>query len=209
MIHANILARLARIFTAVPVLICTAHNTVEGGRIREIIYRLTDSLCDHTTNVSQVAVDRYIKVGVAPKHKISLLRNGIDVSRFEPKPFEPKPFEPKPNETKPNVRTTLRQSLELDHTFTFLAIGRLDDQKDFSTMLKAFAAIKDKQSNLLIVGEGPHQEMLETLVKELELSSRVNSWVYGAMSLILCKLRKLPDVFSDGRLTDGSFRSCC
>ncbi len=168
MIHANILARLARIFTAVPVLICTAHNTVEGGPLRDKIYRLTDFLCDHTTNVSQVAVERYIKMGIAPKHKISLLRNGIDVSRFEPKTFETKSFE-----AKPNVRTILRQSLGLDDTFTFLAIGRLDDQKDFSTMLKAFAAVQDKQSNLLIVGEGPHQEMLETLVKELALESRV------------------------------------
>lgn len=157
MIHANILARLARVVTKIPILICTAHNTVEGGRLREIIYRLTDPLCDHTTNVSQVAVDRYIKVGVAPQHKISLLRNGIDVSRFKPKP---------------EVRANLRQNLELD-SFTFLAVGRLDDQKDYPTMLKAFASIQDKQSKLLIVGEGPHLHVLEDQVKALSLSGRV------------------------------------
>ncbi len=158
MIHANILARVVRMVNPVPVVICTAHNTIEGGRVREMIYRLTDPLCEHTTNVSQVAVDRYIQVGVAPKNKISLLRNGIDVSRFA---------------SRPGIRADTRQSLKLGNTFTYLAVGRLDDQKDFSTMLRAFALSKDKQSKLLIVGEGPHLEMLQDFTQELKLESRV------------------------------------
>jgi glycosyltransferase involved in cell wall biosynthesis len=159
MIHANILARLVRLVIPVPIVICTAHNTIEGGRSREMIYRFTDFLCDHTTNVSQAAVDRYIKVGVAPKHKISLLRNGIDVSGFLPKP---------------DVRAALRQSLNLGDSFTYLAVGRLDDQKDYDTMLKAFAHARERESQLLIVGEGPHLEKLESLSKELKLETRVH-----------------------------------
>jgi glycosyltransferase involved in cell wall biosynthesis len=158
MIHANILARLTRVFTSIPVVICTAHNTIEGGRAREIIYRLTDPLCDHTTNVSQAAVDRYIKVGVAPQRKISLLRNGIDVSRFLPKS---------------EVRNTLRQKLNLGDTFTYLAVGRLDDQKDYDTMLRAFAHTREKNTKLLIVGEGPHLEKLKALTRELKLETRI------------------------------------
>jgi hypothetical protein len=58
MVHANILARLVRPFVRVPVLICTAHNIVEGVRIREWGYRLTYFLCDLTTQVSQAGLDR-------------------------------------------------------------------------------------------------------------------------------------------------------
>ena len=159
MIHANILARLARLVTPIPILICTAHNTVEGGRTREIMYRLTDPLCDYTTNVSQVAVTRYIKEGIAPKNKISLLPNGLDSSQFK---------------SNPGARSRLRETLGLGNDFSWLAVGRLDDQKDFSTMLKAFAALKHLQSKLLIVGEGPHLEMLQTLVKDLKLETRVS-----------------------------------
>ena len=83
-VHANLLARIARIFYRIPVLISTAHNIDEGGRWRGIAYWLTDSLVDLTTNVSQAAVKRYIRVGAAPKDKIIFVPNGIDISRFKP-----------------------------------------------------------------------------------------------------------------------------
>ena len=70
MVHANLLARVVRIFCKIPVLISTAHNIDEGGRWREVAYRLTDPLVDLTTNVSRAAVERYIRVGAAPKNKI-------------------------------------------------------------------------------------------------------------------------------------------
>ena len=84
MVHANLLTRVARIFYRIPVLISTVHNIDEGGMWREIAYRLTDSLVDLTTNVSQAAVERYIRVGAAPKDKIIFVPNGIDTSRFKP-----------------------------------------------------------------------------------------------------------------------------
>jgi glycosyltransferase involved in cell wall biosynthesis len=158
MIHANILARLARLVASIPILICTAHNTVEGGPIREIMYRLTDPLCDTTTNVSQVAVERYIKMGIAPRNKISLLPNGIDSTRFK---------------SNPEARVKVRETLGLENDFSWLAVGRLDDQKDFTSMIKAFSMLKNTKSRLLIVGEGPHLEVLQTLLKELKLESRV------------------------------------
>lgn len=38
MVHANLLARVVRIFCKMPVLISTAHSIDEGGRWREIAY---------------------------------------------------------------------------------------------------------------------------------------------------------------------------
>jgi glycosyltransferase involved in cell wall biosynthesis len=43
MVHANLLARIVRFLAPIPVLICSARSIDEGGRFREILYRLTDS----------------------------------------------------------------------------------------------------------------------------------------------------------------------
>ena len=66
MVHANLLARLARLLAPVPVEVSTAHNLTEGARWREIAYRLTDPLCTLTTNVCRACVARYVRVGAAP-----------------------------------------------------------------------------------------------------------------------------------------------
>lgn len=53
-----------------------------------------------------------------------------------------------------------------------LAIGRLTAQKDFPTLLRAFAEVrKTLPAKLLILGEGEAREMLETLAKTLNLGS--------------------------------------
>lgn len=56
-----------------------------------------------------------------------------------------------------------------------LAIGRLEEtQKDFSTLLKAYALIeKNIKEKLYIIGDGRHKNNLEQLVKELEIEDRV------------------------------------
>lgn len=52
-----------------------------------------------------------------------------------------------------------------------LAIGRLTTQKDFGTLLKAFAEIrKHQEAKLLILGEGEDRAMLETLAKTLNIT---------------------------------------
>ncbi len=86
MVHANLLARLVRPLVRVPVVLCTAHNIIEGGRWRELAYRLTDPLCDLTTQVSQAGLERYLKVGAIPKGRGLYIPNGVDTRRFAPDP---------------------------------------------------------------------------------------------------------------------------
>ncbi|WP_232729817.1 glycosyltransferase [Paenibacillus phocaensis] len=82
LVHANILARITRLFVRIPYLVCTAHNVNEGGWRREMLYRLTDPLGDLLTNVSREAVRRYTERRIAPARKIRLMENGIDLGRF-------------------------------------------------------------------------------------------------------------------------------
>ena len=59
MVHANLFARLSRLFIKTPRLICTAHSNNEGGGVRMLAYRLTHGLADATTNVSQAASQNF------------------------------------------------------------------------------------------------------------------------------------------------------
>jgi glycosyltransferase involved in cell wall biosynthesis len=56
-----------------------------------------------------------------------------------------------------------------------LGAGRLGDQKDFSTMIRAFALLRHKPApRLVIFGEGKERPKLEKLVRELGLEDRVS-----------------------------------
>ena len=82
MIHANLLSRLVRLTAKVPKLVCTAHNTNEGGRLRMLAYRLTDKLANISTNVSEEAVEAFIKAGAVKSGRMVSVTNGIDTNRF-------------------------------------------------------------------------------------------------------------------------------
>ncbi len=146
MVHAVLLARLARPLARVPVLVSTAHNLTEGARWRELAYRATDGLGDLTTNVCQAAVDRYVSVRAAPHGRIVRMPNGLDVAGFEPDP---------------EARARVRAALELsDDAFAWLAVGRLEPQKDVPTMLEAARTLPPR-AVLLLVGDGPLRAELE------------------------------------------------
>jgi glycosyltransferase involved in cell wall biosynthesis len=59
--------------------------------------------------------------------------------------------------------------------FTLLSVGRLDEQKDHSSLIQAFALIAKKfpQWNLKIIGEGRLRSHLEHLIKTLGMDSKV------------------------------------
>ena len=55
-----------------------------------------------------------------------------------------------------------------------LAVGRLTRQKDFPTLIRAFAAIREEAgSRLLIMGEGEERDSLERLISRLGLEGMV------------------------------------
>jgi glycosyltransferase involved in cell wall biosynthesis len=55
-----------------------------------------------------------------------------------------------------------------------LAVGRLTTQKDFPTLIRAFAGVRQTRlARLLILGEGPDRPALEALVDQLDLRDTV------------------------------------
>ena len=83
----------------------------------------------------------------------------------------------------PIVTPELVQRLQdpLEHSWfapqeppVIVGVGRLNQQKDFPTLIKAFAKVRQQQpARLIILGEGEERPHLESLVKELDLTEAV------------------------------------
>jgi glycosyltransferase involved in cell wall biosynthesis len=161
MVHANLMARVLRLVAPVPALVSTIHNIYEGGRLRMAAYRLTNSLVDHMTIVSEAAFDRFVSEGIVPRDILRVVPNGVDTERFR--------------NVSPLARESVRQSLGLDREFAWLAVGRFELAKDYPNMLRAFAMVRRDQPGtvLLLVGRGSLQEETEALARELGLGADV------------------------------------
>jgi glycosyltransferase involved in cell wall biosynthesis len=140
MFHANMLARILRLVLPIPVIINTIHSLAESSRKSDVIwrrdfaYRITGFLPDVTVAVSQAAADRHIEAKCVNPNRLQVIPNGIDTTLFCP-----------------------AETREL-REFTWLAVGRLHWKKDYSTLLKAFAALE--RGRLIIAGSGPEEAEL-------------------------------------------------
>jgi len=161
MVHANLMARVLRVITPVPVMVSTIHNIYEGGRLRMAAYRLTNALVDHVTIVSQAAADRFVRERIVPESLLTVIPNGVDTEQFRRIPRD--------------VGHSLRQSLGLEGKFVWLAVGRFEIAKDYPNMLRGFARVRERfpQATLLLVGRGSLQSETERLAQSLDLGSGV------------------------------------
>ncbi len=161
MVHANLMARAARLFVSIPAVVSTIHNIYEGGRLRMMAYRVTNGLVDHMTIVSDAAAERFIKERIVPRELLTVVANGVDTDEFSRLPA--------------GTRESMRESLELGREFAWLAVGRFEIAKDYPNMLRAFATVRERspQAILLLVGKGSLQGETEALVETLGLSGSV------------------------------------
>lgn len=180
MVHANILARLVRISTPIKKLICTAHNSDEGGKVRMLAYRITHHLADITTNVSNEAAKAFIAKKAVPDTDIITIYNGIDLAKFSYQA-----------ESRNRILNEFKLS---DDNCLILAVGRFNKQKDYPNLLHAFKIIKDKLNNrikLLIAGDGELREEIETIISELDLKQDV---------ILLGRRHDIPELMSTADL---------
>lgn len=163
MVHANIFARVSRLFSHVPRLICTAHSNNEGGKVRMFAYRLTHHLSDLTSNVSLSASESFKKLGAVPKNGITTVYNGINLERF--------------NDTVKS-KHDLRASLGLSNNeLMLLAVGRLHEAKDYPNLFNAIEILLNQNYNgfkLFIVGDGDLKPELEKLVVDKKINNQVH-----------------------------------
>lgn len=155
MVHANIFARLNRLFCKIPKLICTAHNSNEGGKIRMLAYKLTNFLSDFNSNVSKEASISLIKKGAFTQKNLHTIYNGINLTKFTKKPSN--------------------SLFSTNDCINFLSVGRFNDQKDYPNLLNAIHTVTATHNNLhfYIAGDGELRSEIEGLIKRLNIEKFV------------------------------------
>jgi glycosyltransferase involved in cell wall biosynthesis len=159
---ANMAARMLRLSATAPRLISTVHNVYEGPWWRMAAYRLTDSLSNHTTAVSQAAADRYVRLKAVPAGKCSVITNGIDTAEFAPSAER---------------RASMRAEMDAGYEFIWLAAGRMAPAKDYPNLLHAFARVREGEprARLWIAGEpaGPKSGAVQAMAAKLGIEASV------------------------------------
>lgn len=93
-----------------------------------------------------------------PTNKVVVRGNGVDVDKFKPGSRD----------------TALLETLGVPPTApVVVGVGRLEPMKNFSFLLRGFAAMKGTGAHLLLVGEGTERGSLEALARTLGIADRV------------------------------------
>jgi len=120
--------------------------------------RLNYAAVDAVVAVSHGVAADTAKITGLPSDRIHVIRNPVVTPRLRLLAEAPTPH----------------PWLEVIAPPVILGAGRLTKQKDFSTLLRAFARLKGQmQARLIILGEGGERGKLERLIKDLGLSADV------------------------------------
>jgi glycosyltransferase involved in cell wall biosynthesis len=176
--------RFARVPTPVTLAV---HNTVSRdlgaddtvkGLLRRHLLRRLYPLADAIVAVSRGVADDLTRVVSLPPERVRVIYNPVLT------PAAVEPAGPAPHVW-----------LEPGAPPLILAVGRLTGQKDFATLLRAFASARaERPLHLAILGEGEERRPLEALAAELGIGSDVMfrgfeqnpyEWMAGAAALAL------------------------
>lgn len=152
----------------IPIRILHAHNSQNiygtglGGKIREILHNLNKG------KVEKLATDFFACSEGASKyfypsklqHQVKIISNAIEIEKY----------------TYHNAkRVEIRKKLALDQELLIGNVGRLHFQKNQKFLIDVFRCIynKNKNARLVLVGQGPDEEILKKKVKEIGLEEYV------------------------------------
>lgn len=160
-------------------------NLIPRHRLPRKMIRWAARRAEASICVSRALRDVLRELG-APADRIYVIRNGVDLSRFNPTP---------PNEA--------RQALGLGVSPILLSVGNLVTNKGHHFVIDVLARLllSYPDATLVVVGEGPERRNLETQVARMGLGMRVRftgalpnaqlaTWYSAADVLILASSRE-------------------
>lgn len=181
----NIVTLWVRRFTQVSTrVVVGVHNTLsrESKNATLLKRRLTPFLvrwfypwADAIVAVSTGVAEDLIRIGL-PQNSIQVIYNPVITPHLFKKVQEP----------------LNHPWFSTDQPPVILAVGRLERQKDFPTLIQAFARVQQQRAaRLMILGEGQERPRLEALVQKLGLTEHVaftgfvaNPYIYMANSAV-------------------------
>lgn len=156
---ANLFAALAGRLCGVPV-VCVAKRNVDAFETpRQVaVQRLAHALATHVTAVSEEVAKSSMALGV-PRARITVIENGVDVSRFDGRAGAPPADLPSAAAGVPRIGS----------------VGCLAPRKDYGTLLEALArlAAAGRVFQAVLVGDGPERAALAAHAAALGLADRV------------------------------------
>ena len=138
-----------------PAIVTTLHGSASlrsSAAWSKAVFRASCAVSHRVVSVC-AQVDAFLRKDLRlPAGKLCVVENGIDLEQFLAVP----PRAP-------------------DGTMTFGTIGRLDPVKDHASLLRAFASLSSRHSNirLRLLGDGALRSELEALAKSLSISNIV------------------------------------
>ena len=159
MYHGIMTARIAGRLTGVPAIVSSVRNERDSplrGRIMRATDGLTDAVTVQSCHLASVLAQKQVVVG----SHVHVIPNSVDVDRFAMRLY--------------GDRTRERFRVGRDQ-FLWLAVGRLDEAKDYPNLLNAFSALSKSHPNtrLMIAGDGPLKSDLHSMVQRMDIDSRV------------------------------------
>jgi glycosyltransferase involved in cell wall biosynthesis len=160
--YANIVAIWAKLLARVQThLVVSEHNTLSYStqnassvrvKLLPLLIKIFYPYADAVVAVSHGVAEDLITMTGLPMEKVKVIYNPVITPELFTKAEEP-----------------------LDHPWfrpgeppVVLGVGRLTKQKDFPTLIRAFALVrKERPARLMILGEGEERPKLETLAREL------------------------------------------
>ena len=172
----------AAIFSGRSKVIFTEHGRHQPDRVRprRVIYnKFLNLFTNRITGVSNFSKDSLVRFERLPAKKIDVIYNGIN-----PKDFEVD----MDREAKTNELGIKREELVIG------MIAGLRPVKNHSLLLQAFKEVVKKvpRAKLLLIGDGPLKESLESKVKSLRLENNV---VFLGFRRDIAELLQVMDIF--------------
>jgi len=135
-------------------------------RMRDFVNRESDMI----VCIARGEVEEFLRHTAVPRQKIAMIHNPV-VTPDLPALAAQRPRHP---------------WLLNDPRKVVVAAGRLDQVKDFPTLLRAFARLADKNMCLIVLGEGGQRLALENLASELGIAGRVDfpGWIANPFALM-------------------------
>jgi glycosyltransferase involved in cell wall biosynthesis len=156
--HASWMARGSRILASVPLQLDTLHTPATGSSLQQWAYRLTSSIPDCVTAVTQGVADTYIASNLLQQDRLFVIPNGLDTNAWVPDA---------------SVRRKVRQQLGIGDEFLWVTTGRLEQVKDHATLLRAFASLQTN-AHLALLGDGSLAALLKRAAEKLGISPRTH-----------------------------------
>lgn len=158
---ANVYGRTAALGLGIPAVIAAERNVIRRPSWQRTIERLLDRATSAYLVNSSTIRDELVERGGLPAAKITVIHNGIDLSRLPPFTLDRR-----------GARTALGFAPERR---LVAQVGRLTAQKDYPTFLAAAALVAAAVPDVdfLIVGQGEERAALEAWVAARDLGARV------------------------------------